>query len=108
MNTKLNKLIDHMQKGWEKLPRNPTCGTSYGGWENHPTSACPVVHAYLGKTGKVADFESAVHSFPILNSQNVSYYDGTINLGSAILLLADDYHWSTPQVIAWLKTHLDD
>lgn len=110
MNVQLKELIDCMQKGWNQLPRNPTDQSSFCGTYEHPTSACPLAHAILGKTGHVSFYEKASELFPILTKQKVKFPDDgfTLNLTTAVINLADCYKWTTPQVIGWLKSHLKD
>jgi hypothetical protein len=109
MNQPLNEFINAMSAGWKLCPRNAN-GSSFLGTGEYPIGCCPLAHAALGKTG-FARTASAVENknmFPFLKEQQVSGDEFTGSLYSTIICLADVYNWSTPQVLRWLRTHLND
>ena len=117
MNKQLKELIDCMKKGWNILPHctNGLTIMQDGAHEigyNRPILACcPIVHAVIGKEGHNLTARDAMKTFfrcdalfPILKNQIV----GGFKLGGAIIVLADNCGWTTPDIINWLTTHLDD
>ena len=110
MRQDVKELIDAMQAGWNKVPKNCPHSTFKGSYKN-PKACCPLGHAMFGKNDKVDSVASLriTCDFPVLLKQKVKVYFGDlIDLQAAIITLADDYNWSTPKVIKWLKSHLEN
>lgn len=115
MRQDVQDLITAMQAGWKKVPAMSEWyfEDRHGHWRGHfqditeIRAACAQGHALLGKNALgIGDWLSL---FPILKSQRVLFKDGTTtDLGDAINRLVMDAYWTTPQVIEWLRSHLND
>jgi len=106
MRQDVKELADAMERGWEICPHtiNDSFFTPYLTPKN-PLACCPRGHAGLGKYG-----DASRHTeFPVLFSQKVQLpmWYGVDILAYAINELADA-GWTTPQVVAWLRTHEQD
>lgn len=131
MKASLKRLITGMERGWETCPH-----MSHEIYYNYEwilknynlRSACAIGHAALGLYGTPRDFSIVEHEYESIRVENPTYepfskslstYVGdikgykTIDLPTAINLLVapcdkGGYNWTTPQVIEWLKSHLND
>ena len=100
-------LADAMERGWKLYPRN-TAGYTYFVYEDHIAGFCPLGHACVG-VGIHADIANANSIFSVLLTQNVAWLnEADLTLSETIIELADAEGWTTPQVIAWLRTHEND
>lgn len=102
MRQDVKELADAMEIGWGMCPRNTFVGT----YTKSPEACCPIAHAVLGAIGQLPHryiLDRALRIFPVLGKQKVDDYD----LRSSIISLADRHGWSTPQVVAWLRTKED-
>jgi hypothetical protein len=113
MRQDVKDLADAMERGWNMVPVTcyPYFNDDYD-VDNIPlnkvTSACAIGHALLGK-GTTNIWNSRV-LFPVLQKQFVihPHIDDSIPLASAICNLLLIHEWTTPQVIAWLRSHQED
>lgn len=128
MKALLKRLISGMEAGWKKCPNtNHQIYSNYGSnGELH--SCCAVGAAALGLYGSPRQFRTVEDEFESIQVVNPTYEkfptgrhtyvgdikgDKTISLPTAISLLVarpidGGYNWTTPQVIEWLKSHLED
>ena len=111
MRQDIKELIDAMQRGWNKYPHNTNIGTKQK--IGNKIGLCPVAHALIGVGVNVDDVEKnlfvARKYLPVLQHQKVLNCHGEqYSLDSMIIHLADNYNWTTPEVIEWLKSHLND
>lgn len=109
MRQDVKELADAMEAGWKLCPHMVshsffTSKDNSNQTPEAPTACCPRGHAGLGKYGS-ADKHTL---FPVLFSQRVQFPSYSIDcLAYAINELADK-GWTTPQVVAWLRSHLND
>ena len=107
MRQDVKELADAMEKGWKLCPKMVNV-SFYTGDRKNPTACCARGHAALGKYGDASRVDrSWDNDFHILWSQHVKFSDHTDRLAYAINDLVD-LGWTTPQVVAWLRTHLED
>lgn len=113
MNIELNKLIKAMERGWKRVPK-----MCYGFFEHRRVwksktnvgAACAMGHALLGND--TIDINNLIRMFPILQTQKVTgvfYFNPReqqpLEQAINVLVLKG---WKTPDIVKWLKTHLDD
>jgi len=121
MRQDVKDLADSMERGWKLAPKN--CFWYFSGSRNtgRPTTripleqvvaACAMGHALLGKgTTNIGEISKL---FPILDTQGVLDAEFPTedcmnwSLSEAINDLLLYENWSTPQVVAWLRTHEQD
>jgi len=114
MRQDVKELIDAMEKGWKMLPvmsdwyfkDQHGIASTVAGKLSNISAACAQGHALIGVN--CFNAFNRVQLFPILEKQWVSYGDRTFPLASAINKLVILHRWTTPQVIEWLRSHLED
>jgi len=114
MRQDVKDLADSMERGWKLAPKN--CFWYFNN-DSRITripfeqvfAACAMGHAILGKgTTNLGEISKL---FPILDTQEVllpGLHMNTVMLSEAINDLLLHENWSTPQVVAWLRTHQND
>jgi len=106
MRQDVKDLADAMERGWKQVPvmnKSIYFETNENG--DKIVSACALGHALIGF--RVASFDA----HPIVFTQAVidyAYAFGLMNLWLAITRLNDEFNWSTPQIIEWLRSHQND
>jgi hypothetical protein len=116
MRQDVKDLADAMEAGWNKVPR---MSNWYFSIKSHDMlrsvirnlhgveAACAQGHALIGKG--VLDADQRHTLFPILRKQTVQVRPTcTGDLEYAINTLVMNEGWTTPQVVAWLRTHEQD
>lgn len=109
MRQDVKALADAMQKGWQTIPH--MCRQTFFKYkkDNYEkiVSCCAIGHAFIG-SGNYHIIIPAVALFPIMRKQKVRFDNHEINLYRAITILNDQYRWSTPEIIKWLRSHQND
>jgi len=101
-------LADSMQAGWSKIPRNCP-GKSWYKRFDEVIACCPLMHASVGHVHRIVSLLALSEHFPILLEQHViDRNNSEVTLLNAVIQLADEYRWTTPQIIEWLRTHEQD
>ena len=128
MRQDIKELADAMQRGWDKYPRNANGSTKIK--VDNKIGLCPIAHALIGAGAPIDGVEDQVYIlldagapvlgvedkvfdgekfFPVLRTQKVLNVFKELNdLDAMIMHLADEHLWTTPQVIAWLRSHAND
>jgi hypothetical protein len=105
MRQDVKELADAMERGWYEVP-NMSTGKffKYDTHDKNVIACCALGHLRIG-----LDYTPAYHLYermPILGIQYVvSENGGRFDLFTAIVKLNDEYHWSTRDIIAWLRSH---
>jgi hypothetical protein len=121
MRQDVKDLADAMERGWKLLPKMSEwyfeSPDEYFDQDNFRafkiTCACAQGHALLGTPAAVG-VPDRHKFFPILRNQLVKfrgkhpYSKSERSLEYAINTLIMDDKWTTPQVIAWLRSHQED
>jgi hypothetical protein len=128
MKALLARLIKGLETGWKKCPNTNHEIFSNTDEYGRLSSCCSVGHTALGLYGSPHKYARVEEEFKSLRVVNPTYerfprdnftYVGeiknqkTISLPVAMSLLVTSkdnggYNWTTPQVIAWLRTHQND
>jgi len=129
MRQDVKELADAMERGWKQFPKMHR-GSSFKTDANDKVIACCAIGHTMVGAGNFSGIYSTTHivdKFPplfdqlvyypsgfkgkrvIRNGRNASGLDGTLCvLWDVIVSLNDDYKWNTPQIIEWLRSHLND
>jgi hypothetical protein len=117
MKRDLKKLIRAMEKGWKLIPNMHRCMyfrkdggvnvVQYPLNKDKIVACCAIGHALVGHNPENVSIDEEI-VFSILDNQSVMTPDGQniTSLFDAITILNDEYLWDTPQIIAWLRSHL--
>jgi hypothetical protein len=106
MRQDVKDLADAMERGWSEIPRMSTGRFfSFDEWDKNIVACCALGHLRIGLNRASAAF--LWERMPVLDTQAVILQHGEkLDLFNAIIKLNDEYHWSTPEIVAWLRTHL--
>jgi hypothetical protein len=105
MDQKVKEYADAMEAGWKKCPHMSRM-EFYVGNSCKPDACCGNGHAALGLYGDASKWHVAEELIEHIRVQKRGGENvcGEINLSNAIDLLAIA-HWTTPELVAWIRSH---
>lgn len=112
MRQHVKELADAMEKGWKLCPRMVDGATYFsGGDSKRPTACCAKGHAFLAIRGDALPSMYLRERFEIFSAFKQEVMNESGDCATLFEILNDLVHehgWTTPQVIAWLRTHEND
>jgi hypothetical protein len=115
MRPDIKELADFMEIGWKTIPKMHS-GNFFKfddfkkfRSDNHIVACCALGHLKIGVSNNNLQRFYLSDRISVLDTQLVEMKNGRkITLVSAIIKLNDEYHWSTPEIVAWLRSHEND